>query len=243
MEPQPASRYERFHPERESTALDHRTPGQRDRDRILYTSAFRRLAGVTQVVSADEGHVFHNRLTHTLEVAQVARRIAEKLRKRQDELAEALGGVDPDVAEAAALAHDLGHPPFGHLGEEELDELARGAGVPDGFEGNPQSFRIVNYLALRTPHYAGVNLTRATLSGLLKYPWLRGPKGHPSYKKRGAYTSERHQLEWTRSGIHSTDKRQSIEAEIMDWADDVTYAVHDMADFYQAGLIPFETLT
>jgi dGTPase len=227
----------RFYPPQlpESSGLDFRTPGQRDRDRVLYTSAFRRLAGVTQVMSADEGHVFHNRLTHTLEVAQVARRVAEKLLQQEPELATGLGGLDPDVAEAAALAHDLGHPPFGHIGEDALDKLVVKLD-PDGFEGNPQSFRIINHLALRSPYEPGLNLTRATLRATLKYPWLR----RKDTKKRGAYSSEARILEWA---VEGEDERRSLEAEIMDWADDVTYAVHDMADFYQAGLIPLELLT
>jgi dGTPase len=221
----------------ESAGLDFRTPGQRDRDRVLYTSAFRRLAGVTQVVSSDEGHVFHNRLTHTLEVAQVARRIAEKLLNQKPELAMSLGGLDPDVAEAAALAHDLGHPPFGHVGEDVLNKLVEG-NDPDGFEGNPQSFRIVNHLALRSPYEQGLNLTRATLRATLKYPWLR----RADDKKRGAYRSESKALEWAVEGDLPAERR-SLEAEIMDWSDDVTYAVHDMSDFYRAGLIPLELLT
>lgn len=220
----------------ESTGLDFRTPGQRDRDRVLYTSAFRRLAGVTQVMSADEGHVFHNRLTHTLEVAQVARRIAEKLLSQNRGMATSLGGLDPDVAEAAALAHDLGHPPFGHVGEEVLDKLVTKYD-PDGFEGNAQSFRIVNHLALRSPYEPGLNLTRATLRATLKYPWLRRPESN----KRGAYRSEATVLEWAVNGGAASERR-SLEAEIMDWADDVTYAVHDMSDFYRAGLIPLEQL-
>jgi dGTPase len=116
-------RYDHFH------ALDrppdNRSHGQRDRDRILFTTAFRRLAGVTQVFASDEGHVFHNRLTHSLEVAQVGRRLAEKLCAEQRALCDKSGGVDPDVVEAACMAHDLGHPPFGHVAEVTLDELAR----------------------------------------------------------------------------------------------------------------------
>jgi dGTPase len=149
---------------------DSRTPSQHDRDRILYTDELRRLAGVTQVVGAVEGHIFHNRLTHTFEVAQIARRIAERLVRDQRELADAAGGIDPDVVEAAALAHDLGHPPFGHAAEEELKELA---GNADGFEGNPQSFRIVTRLAAHRESYVGLDLTRATLNAILKYPWFR----------------------------------------------------------------------
>src|SRR5207248_1366681 len=103
---------------------DQRDQFQRDRDRLLYCSAFRRLAEVTQVVSAAEGCTFHNRLTHSLKVAQIARRLAEKLLKDQPQEAEALGGPHPEVAEACAIAHDLGHPPFGHIAEEELNNLA-----------------------------------------------------------------------------------------------------------------------
>src|SRR5947209_5807479 len=110
---------------------DTRTESQRDRDRILYSSAFPRLGGVTQVVSASEGLIIHNRLTHTLKVAQVARRLAERLRaKTSGEVIEAAGGLDPDVAEAAALAHDLGHPPFRHIAEEELQGAAGPADRP-----------------------------------------------------------------------------------------------------------------
>jgi dGTPase len=120
---------------------DTRSEAQRDRDRILYAAAFRRLADVTQVVSASEGPVFHNRLTHSLEVAQFGRRLAEKLVKDNYLAAEAVGGIDPDVVEAACLAHDIGHPPFGHVAEQELEELVTKAGVRSGFEGNAQSFR------------------------------------------------------------------------------------------------------
>ena len=150
---------------------DRRKSFQIDRDRILYSSAFRRLAQVTQVVTAQEGHVFHNRLTHSLKVAQVARRLTESLVTQQPEIAEKLGGIEPDVVEAAALAHDLGHPPFGHIAEEELDECAVRHDLKDGFEGNAQSFRILTKLAIHRIDYCGLNLTRATLNGVLKYPW------------------------------------------------------------------------
>jgi dGTPase len=130
---------------------DQREHYQRDRDRILYASAFRRLAEVTQVVSPAEGEVFHNRLTHTLKVAQVALRLAEMLlnRKGGAKRAEAWGGINPDVVEAAALAHNLGHPPFGHVAEDELNHLVSRLAGADGFEGNAQSFRIVTKLAVR----------------------------------------------------------------------------------------------
>ena len=163
------SRTERFYPPSDRTD-DHRGPFQRDRDRIIYTSAFRRLAWVTQVVSAYEGDPFHNRLTHTLEVAQIGKRLAEKLLDEQPEEATAIGGLDPEVVEAAALAHDLGHPPFGHAAERELDRLVRESGTSDGFEGNPQSFRVVTKLSVKGRESPGLNLTRATLDAILKYP-------------------------------------------------------------------------
>jgi dGTPase len=156
----------------------------------------------------------------------------------QPKIADSVG-VDPDTTEAAALAHDLGHPPFGHLAEEALDELATRAGLEDGFDGNAQSFRIVTRLALRSRDSNGLNLTRATLNAILKYPWLRG-KG-PYKDKWGAYETEREYFLWARSGDIS-DQRKAVEAEIMDWADDVTYAVHDMSDFFRAGLIPLDRL-
>lgn len=146
---------------------DYRLAAQIDRDRILYTPALSRLAEITQVVAADRGYIFHNRLTHSLKVAQLARRIAEKLQAQPAEI-QALGGLDPEVAEAAALAHDLGHPPFGHIAEQELDSCARRAGLKDGFNGNAQSFRIVTKLAVGdgvSPDgvpLVGLNLTRAT---------------------------------------------------------------------------------
>jgi predicted deoxyguanosinetriphosphate triphosphohydrolase len=159
-------RFKRDRPE------DNRSAFQRDRDRILFTSAFRRLAGVTQVFSAEEGHIFHNRLTHSLEVAQVGRRLCERLTTDYRETADRLE-INPDVVEAACLAHDLGHPPFGHIAERLLDELVTHE-LADGFDGNAQSFRIVTKLAFRSTDVTGLNLTRATLNALLKYPWLRG---------------------------------------------------------------------
>src|SRR5262245_24256313 len=132
-------RNKRRHSEKENAEGDDRSPAQKDRDRIVYTSAFRRLAKVTQVVAADNGHVFHNRLTHSLQVAQVGRRLAEKLARKSQDVIDRAEGLDPDIVEAACLAHDLGHPPFGHIAEEELNDLA-GMSI-DGFEGNAQSFR------------------------------------------------------------------------------------------------------
>ena len=220
---------------------DQRTSFQIDRDRLLYSAAFRRLAQVTQVVSTSEGHVFHNRLTHTLKVAQVARRLAEKLVAQQPTLAKKLGGVDPDVVEAAALAHDLGHPPFGHIAEEQLDQCARESGLYDGFEGNAQSFRILTRLDIHRIDYRGLNLTRATLNAILKYPWMRDRHGTQAkkWRKYSVYELDREAFEFVR--LDKSD-RQTVEASIMDFADDVTYSVHDLEDFYLAGLIPLELL-
>jgi dGTPase len=200
-----------------------RTAGQRDRDRIQYTPELRRLGGVTQVVGAVEGHVFHNRLTHTLEVAQIARRLAERLRATQAELVAAHGGIDPEVCEAAALAHDLGHPPFGHIAEKELDRLATDAGDTDGFEGNAQSFRILTKLAAHRDRYTGLDLTRATLNAVLKYPWRRGdePAGKDP-EKFGAYRTENAEFVFAqggatalradaRSGDHGSRRRHRLQ--------------------------------
>jgi dGTPase len=225
--------------------LDNRTPAQRDRDRILYSSAFRRLGGVTQVVAAkEEGHLFHNRLTHSLKVAQVARRLAEMLltRARGDKQAartiRRYGGLDPDVAEAAGLAHDLGHPPFGHIAELVLNEAIRAGGGPeDGFEGNAQTFRILTKLAAIDETIVGLNLTRATLNGVLKYPW--GPAGRD--KKYGVYSTESAEFEWTRKEVELSADERTLEAQVMDWADDIAYSVHDVEDFFRAGLIPMGT--
>ncbi len=217
---------------------DQRGEFERDRDRILYCSAFKRLAGVTQVVGPSEGHVFHSRLTHTLKVAQLARRLAQKLISQQGRLA-ALANLDPEVAEAAALAHDLGHPPFGHVAESELDSLVSKT-EKDGFEGNAQSFRVVTKLAVRDPNKQGLDLTRATLNSILKYPWLRERQAGRKHTKFGAYRTEREDFSFARTGF-STDRR-CLEAELMDISDDIAYCVHDVEDFYRAGFVPLDRL-
>lgn len=193
---------------------------------------------MTQVVAANNAHVFHNRLTHSLQVAQVGRRIAESLRLKQAYSSSSADPINPDVVEAACLAHDLGHPPFGHIAEQELNYLCEDVG---GFEGNAQSFRIVTKLAFRSPDYAGVNLTRATLSAILKYPWLRG-QNPAKLKKWGAYNSESDDFSFARELMPAANFERSAEAELMDWADDVTYCVHDLEDFYRAGRIPLHSL-
>jgi dGTPase len=236
---------------------DHRTAPERDRDRILYSSAFARLAYVTQVTAPEAGHAFHNRLSHSLKVAQVGRRNAERL------LAIARGGdivgeaqrtvlsVDPSAVEACCLAHDLGHPPFGHIAEQALSQVA-GEHIKDGgvFEGNAQSFRIVTRLAQRASS-SGLNLTRQTLDGVLKYPWPwwpQDPLGSTIRERKwGYYGEDNKAFTFAREYSHGADDEKtlperSIEALIMEWADDLTYAVHDVDDFFRAGLIPLHRL-
>lgn len=228
---------------RQSDTADHddqREWDQRDRDRVLYSRAFRRLAEVTQVVSPYEGHLVHNRLTHSMKVAQIARRIAEHLVDRDDypAIKAATNSISPEVAEAAALAHDLGHPPFGHVVEAELDAIAYQCQLDDGFNGNAQTFRIITALETRRLNTAGLDLSRATLNAVLKYPWHKGERG----KKRdkfGMYQIDGTSFDFARTYCRVSDPfDRSAEAEIMDWSDDVTYAVHDLEDFFCAGLIP-----
>ena len=245
---------------RKARLLEEGLPEQRDgfrhdKDRILYSSAFRRLSGVTQIVRAGEEDIFHNRLTHSMKVAQVGRRIAEKLLR--DDLGGALSGtLNTDVVEAACLAHDLGHPPFGHCGEKTLDRLVRlEASLPSdlaaaapadegGFEGNAQSFRILTKLSVRWPEkdgvpFEGLDLTRASLAACLKYPWIstdaRAGKG-----KWGAYPTEEKIFGWVREPW--PEHYKTLEAQIMDWADDITYSVHDLEDFHRCGVIPWKEL-
>lgn len=236
---------------------DYRSPGKHDRDRIFYCSAFSRLAYVTQVTAPESGHTFHNRLSHSLKVAQVGRRNAERLRElaRAGEITgrarETVLSVDPDSVEACCLAHDLGHPPFGHIAESVLNERGAEYIQDDGvFEGNAQSFRIVTRLAQRAGG-SGLRLTRQTLDGILKYPWRwwREDPLDQSIRERkwGYYKEDAPAYEFARrytSGEDQQDQRpeRSLEALIMEWADDLTYAVHDIDDFFRAGLIPLDRL-
>lgn len=223
QEPEPASRSET----------------QRDRDRILYSSAFGRLAGITQVASSSPGASFRNRLTHSFKVAQVARRLAERLKTEEGDV-ELVDKLDVDATEAAAIGHDTGHPPFGHIAEEILAEAMSDAG---GFEGNAQSFRIVCRLAMRDPEHPGLNLTPTTLNGMLKYPWLPGEHPtDPDSTKFGAYWSDRNDFLAAQGKSTVRPGQRTLEAELMDWSDDITYAVHDLDDFYRVGLVPLERL-
>ena len=182
-----------------------------------------------------EAGVFHTRQQHTIKVAQVGRRLAQKLVSEQP-AAAAARGLDPEVVEAACIAHDLGHPPFGHIGEEVLHDLVS-RHDDDGFEGNAQSFRIVTKLAIRFPDNDGIDLTRATLAACLKYPWFRGGKGKKS-RKWSAYKSEREDFDFARQ-FHVEHEEKTLEAELMDWADDVAYSVHDLEDFHRCNALPW----
>jgi len=238
------------------------SPFRVDRDRIVSSPFFARLGGVTQVISpGGTGLLVHNRLTHSLKVAQVGRAIAERLLVRNADLLEKLGGCDPDVVEAAALAHDLGHPPFGHLGERVLDQLARQRlRLRDGFEGNAQSYRIVTSTEIRGEATIGLNLTAATRAAILKYPWTRRthPEPHPRYMdppprgaavppddpdggsvKFGAYSTELEDMRQARAPFAGrvADWQQTVEASVMDTADDIAYAIHDLEDVHRVGVL------
>ena len=171
---------------------DSRLESQRDVDRITYSREWRRLGAVTQVVtpSIEENPLLHTRLTHSEKVAQVARSIAAHLFEVEDHsLIARLGGIDLHVCEAAALAHDLGHPPFGHVGELTLDRIARkDLKLMDGFEGNAQSIRIVTIGSLRSLSYEGLDLTKATLAAIAKYPWIRARTLADEQQEKSAFT-------------------------------------------------------
>ena len=239
-----SKRQERMHPQ--SKKEDQRNEFEIDRDRLIYSFAFRRLAQVTQVASVNEGNVFHNRLTHSLKVAQVGRRLAEYLNLKTDsDLISQCGGLNPNVVETACLAHDLGHPPFGHIAEKELDCVATEAGLSDGFEGNAQTFRILTRLEPYKPEYPGLNLTRATLNATLKYPWFRAKESFPSKKakKFSVYELDKEVFNFVRPDeTEQQSEHLTLEASVMEFADDITYSVHDLEDFYLAGLIPISIL-
>jgi dGTPase len=203
-----------------------RTEFARDRARIIHSFALRRLAAKTQVEVPWASDFPRTRLSHSLECAQVGRELGEAL------------GADPDLMEGACLAHDLGHPPFGHNGEDALNEVSDDAG---GFEGNAQSLRLLIRLEAKTVdatgRSVGLNLTRASLDAATKYPWPRAT----DLRKFGVYDDDLEIFRWMRIG--APDGAQSMEAQIMDWSDDVAYSVHDLEDAIVSGQVKLESLS
>jgi dGTPase len=203
-----------------------RTEFARDRARIIHSFALRRLAAKTQVAVPWATDFPRTRLSHSLECAQVGRELGAAL------------GADPDLMEGVCLAHDIGHPPFGHNGEEALNQIASSCG---GFEGNAQSIRLLIRLEAKTVlpdgKSIGLNLTRASLDAATKYPWSRAVNA----RKFGVYEDDLEIFNWYRSGVESG--KTSMEAQIMDWSDDVAYSVHDLEDSLVSGQIKLDQLS
>ena len=203
-----------------------RTEFARDRARIIHSFALRRLAAKTQVAVPWATDFPRTRLSHSLECAQVGRELGAAL------------GADPDLMEGACLAHDIGHPPFGHNGEEALNLIAQSCG---GFEGNAQSLRLLIRLEAKTVlpdgKSIGLNLTRASLDAATKYPWTRAVNA----KKFGVYEDDLEIFNWYRAGVDSG--KSSMEAQIMDWSDDIAYSVHDLEDSLVSGQIKLDQLS
>lgn len=245
---------------------DHRSPYQRDRARILHSAAFRRLQSKTQVMGSGQSDFYRTRLTHSLEAAQIGSGISAQLRNKHPKLCTALFPDDDTLIESICLAHDIGHPPFGHGGEVALNYMMRNHG---GFEGNGQTFRIVSHLEPFSEFY-GMNLSRRTLLGLIKYPQtlanltqyplpvapqsfrqLKAADWHPA---KGLYSDDMEMLSWVLSPLSSDDRQnfqsikqmsnkhnktifKSLDCSIMELADDIAYGIHDLEDAIVTGVV------
>ena len=210
--------------EQAQEAADKRSPFERDRARIIHSVAFRKLQGKTQIFAPGQAEFLRTRVTHSIEVAQIGRSLADN------------AGIPTSLVEAACLAHDLGHPPFGHTGEEILNKLMKDYG---GFEGNAQTFRILTRLEEKSAKYRGLNLCRATLLGVLKYPYRRSPG-----QEKFLYDDDASEYEeWlfndlqmrlsSQANNQNGQPSKTIVCQLMDWADDVAYSVHDLEDGLQ----------
>lgn len=235
---------EREHDEPPPSPKDHRHATERDRDRILHSSAFRRLQGKTQVFGIGQADFYRTRLTHSIEAAQLARAISHNLLVSEPALS---GCLTTELAEAVTLAHDLGHPPFGHAGEETLDscmlEVSRRGGLRGKrtlrFEGNAQTFHILVAAEPKSPEYPGLNLTRATLAGVVKYPYEQDV-GNEKF----IFASDAPSARWALQGggklLSAQRKKRGMKPEIpitcqiLNWADDCAYSIHDVEDALQA---------
>lgn len=226
---------------------DYRSPFQVDRDRVIHTGAFRRLQSKTQVFLAGQYDIYRTRLTHSLEVAQIGRSLCHRLRKRSPFLGEDFY-VDPDLVEAACLAHDLGHPPFGHVGERSLHVLMRDWG---GFEGNAQTLRLLTETIYNEGHRGaprGMNPTRAFVDSVLKYKRFRreapDAANHYLYDDQEPWLAFVFAEAWETAALRHHDgtrtQWRSIECQIMDWADDTAYGLHDLVDGIRVGFINLE---
>ncbi|MBD7970488.1 deoxyguanosinetriphosphate triphosphohydrolase family protein [Paenibacillus gallinarum] len=227
-----ALRNKRFNGSEPRDSEDKRNEFQRDYGRLIHSPSFRRLQGKSQVFGAGSGDYYRTRLTHTLEVTQIARQIANRLNKPDSYKIHDNPGlkIDPIVVECAALAHDLGHPPFGHKGEHDLNEFLEKKSSEEFYEGNAQNFRILMHLEERYGEFDGLDLSHAVLLGINKYPYHI----NKSSNDKGLYTLEWEKINEVRKEWGIPDGRATLEAQLMDISDDIAYSTHDIEDGMKA---------